>query len=221
MYPRLIVQGGRQLLLDAALEAIKIAEDPATEGNRVLMARSFHTATVYLEVLSSFNAVSPGACVLEIGETLVRTRFRLSLPCGRRHHPETPLFHFSLLERYTSSRMLTTASSGNSFAPYCSWSCSCGCSLTPLSRACHDTISRTTCCVLSVVPPCCLRPCVSCGVSEQERQLKYTKWRTYQCSHLLENIKHEFLDAESRVDDHYFLENVSYIFTYKLKSSEP
>eukprot|EP00903_Cladosiphon_okamuranus_P012731 g11902.t1 len=93
-------KGGRQLLLDAALEAIKVAEDPATEGNRVLMARSFHTATVYLEVLSSFNAVSP----------------------------------------------------------------------------------------------------------EHERQLKYTKWRTYQCSHLLENIKHEFLDAESRVDDHYLLE---------------
>lgn len=62
-----LFQGGRQLLLDAALEAIKVAEDPATEGNRVLMARSFHTATVYLEVLSSFNAVSPGACVLEIG----------------------------------------------------------------------------------------------------------------------------------------------------------
>ncbi|CAM9740853.1 unnamed protein product [Scytosiphon promiscuus] len=93
-------KGGRQLLLDAALEAIKVAEDPATEDNRVLMARSFHTATVYLEVLSSFNAVSP----------------------------------------------------------------------------------------------------------EHERQLEYTKWRTYQCSHLLENIKHEFLDAEGRVDDHYFLE---------------
>ncbi|CAM9349713.1 unnamed protein product [Pylaiella littoralis] len=93
-------QGGRQLLLDAALEAIKVAEDPANEGDRVLVARSFHTATVYLEVLSSFNAVSP----------------------------------------------------------------------------------------------------------EHERQLKYTKWRTYQCSHLLENIKHEFLDAEGRVDDHYFLE---------------
>lgn len=63
---RLISQGGRQLLLDAALEAIKVAEDPATEGDRVLMARSFHTATVYLEVLSSFNAVSPGACVLRL-----------------------------------------------------------------------------------------------------------------------------------------------------------
>lgn len=64
---RLVFQGGRQLLLDAALEAIKVAEDPATEGNRVLMARSFHTATVYLEVLSSFNAVSPGTYMLEIG----------------------------------------------------------------------------------------------------------------------------------------------------------
>lgn len=42
--------------------------------------------------------------------------------------------------------------------------------------------------------------------SEHEKQLKYTKWRTYQCSHLLENIKHEFLDAETRVDDHYFVE---------------
>ena len=46
------------------------------------------------------------------------------------------------------------------------------------------------------------------AVSEHERQLKYSKWRTYQCSHLLENIKHEFLDVESRVDDHYFLEKV-------------
>ena len=46
------------------------------------------------------------------------------------------------------------------------------------------------------------------GGLEHERQLKYTKWRTYQCSHLLENIKHEFLDAESRVDDHYFLQKV-------------
>ncbi len=54
-------QGGRQLLLDAALKAIKVAEDPETENDRLLMARSFHTATVYLEVLSSFNAVSPGA----------------------------------------------------------------------------------------------------------------------------------------------------------------
>lgn len=59
------LQGGRQLLLDAALEAIKVAEDPATEENRVLMARSFHTATVYLEVLSSFNAVSSGMFVLK------------------------------------------------------------------------------------------------------------------------------------------------------------
>lgn len=48
------------MLLDAALEAIKAAEDPATDDNRVLRARSFHTATVYLEVLSSFNALSPG-----------------------------------------------------------------------------------------------------------------------------------------------------------------
>lgn len=60
--PPRIFQGGRQLLLDAALEAIKVAEDPANEGDRVLVARSFHTATVYLEVLSSFNAVSPGWC---------------------------------------------------------------------------------------------------------------------------------------------------------------
>lgn len=43
-------------------------------------------------------------------------------------------------------------------------------------------------------------------VLEHERQLEYTKWRTYQCSHLLENIKHEYLDAETRVDDHYLLE---------------
>lgn len=43
---------------------------------------------------------------------------------------------------------------------------------------------------------------------EHERQLEYTKWRTYQCSHLLENIKHEYLDAETRVDDHYFIEKV-------------
>ncbi|CBJ27498.1 Ca2+/calmodulin-dependent protein kinase, EF-Hand protein superfamily [Ectocarpus siliculosus] len=93
-------KGGRQLLLDAALEAMKVAEDPSTKGDRVLMARSFHTATVYLEVLSSFNALGP----------------------------------------------------------------------------------------------------------EHERQLQYTKWRTYQCSHLLENIKHEFLETEGRVDDHYFLE---------------
>lgn len=63
---RLNFQGGRQLLLDAALEAIKVAEDPANEGDRVLVARSFHTATVYLEVLSSFNAVSPGACCLRL-----------------------------------------------------------------------------------------------------------------------------------------------------------
>lgn len=47
-------------MLDAAMEAIKIAEDPALEDDRVLKARSFHTATVYLEVLSSFNALSPG-----------------------------------------------------------------------------------------------------------------------------------------------------------------
>lgn len=55
------------------------------------------------------------------------------------------------------------------------------------------------------------RPLVSLPlgvVSEHERQLKYTKWRTYQCSHLLENIKHEYLDAETRVDDHYFVEKV-------------
>lgn len=58
---RYTVQGGRQLLLDAALEAMKVAEDPANEGNRVLKARSFHTATVYLEVLMSFDALSPGA----------------------------------------------------------------------------------------------------------------------------------------------------------------
>lgn len=51
------------------------------------------------------------------------------------------------------------------------------------------------------------------GDSEHERQLKYTKWRTYQCSHLLENIKHEFLDAESRVDDHYFLQKVRYTYS--------
>ncbi|CAM9242227.1 unnamed protein product [Ascophyllum nodosum] len=93
-------RGGRQVLLDAALEAIKVAENSLSEGNRVLKARSYHTATVYLEVLSSFNALSP----------------------------------------------------------------------------------------------------------EHERQLAYTKWRTYQCSHLLENIKHEFLDAETRVDDHYLIE---------------
>ena len=48
----------------------------------------------------------------------------------------------------------------------------------------------------------------STAASEHERQLKYSKWRTYQCSHLLENIKHEFLDVETRVDDHYFLEKV-------------
>lgn len=44
--------------------------------------------------------------------------------------------------------------------------------------------------------------------AEQERQLKYAKWRTYQCSHLLENIKHEFLDTEGQVDDHYLVEKV-------------
>ncbi|CAM9591447.1 unnamed protein product [Discosporangium mesarthrocarpum] len=40
---------------------------------------------------------------------------------------------------------------------------------------------------------------------EYENQLSYARWRTYQCSHLLENIKHEYLDAETRVEDHYIL----------------
>lgn len=44
------------------------------------------------------------------------------------------------------------------------------------------------------------------GIQEHERQLKYAKWRTYQSSHLLENIKHEFLDSEGQVDDHYLVE---------------
>lgn len=65
---------------------------------------------------------------------------------------------------------------------------------------------RRPCFVLFCLPP----SAVACA-SEHERQLKYTKWRTYQCSHLLENIKHEFLDAESRVEDHYFLEKVRYL----------
>lgn len=43
---------------------------------------------------------------------------------------------------------------------------------------------------------------------EHERQLKYAKWRTYQSSHLLENVKHEFLDSEGQVDDHYLIEKV-------------
>ena len=65
----LIDQGGRQVLLDAALEAIKVAENSLSEGNRVLKARSYHTATVYLEVLSSFNALSPGELTAFDGQT--------------------------------------------------------------------------------------------------------------------------------------------------------
>lgn len=54
-------------MLDAALDAIKVAEDPEREGNRVLKARSYHTATVYLEVLMSFNALSPGVWITRTG----------------------------------------------------------------------------------------------------------------------------------------------------------
>lgn len=93
-------QGGKQMLLEAAIEAIRAADDPSTQHDRLLRARNFHTATVYLEVLMSFSPLTP----------------------------------------------------------------------------------------------------------EYERQLKYAKWRTYQCSHLLENIKHEFMDSEGQVDDHYVIE---------------
>lgn len=69
--------------------------------------------------------------------------------------------------------------------------------------------------LLACPPSVHVLPIRCCGTSllhdcsvEYERQLKYAKWRTYQSSHLLENIKHEFLDAEGRVDDHYFLEKV-------------
>lgn len=94
-------QGGRQLLLDAALEAIRVADESSSRHNRVLQARNYHTATVYLEVLMSFNALSAGdhdvhSCVsrggvlgpfrrVPAGVTLIESRGALARDLGNTH----------------------------------------------------------------------------------------------------------------------------------------
>lgn len=193
---------------------MKVAEDPSTKGDRVLMARSFHTATVYLEVLSSFNALGPGVSTVVLRHHGVLT-VRRAQGQGSRSEPmsyqrKAPIW-------LSVARLLAAMRLFRGFLDDCphtslstlvaimvvSWSASCNAFAgVEESRRC-----RWGAALARLIDPLPLSlPPVAVPFEEHERQLQYTKWRTYQCSHLLENIKHEFLDTEGRVDDHYFLE---------------
>ncbi|CAM9297433.1 unnamed protein product [Chrysoparadoxa australica] len=84
---------GRQLLIHSALTALRKADDPNFSGSRREMARLYHHAAVYLDVLKAFHALPS-----ELSETEQYVRWRT--------HQNSHLLENMVQERMGGERLL-------------------------------------------------------------------------------------------------------------------